>query len=124
MLMIATEVDRKVALSLLVPLILSALIVVYVTVGAATLEFTYAEWTRTQIDLPPIIHFYRCVYRWAWVLPIAVAGWSIILVRKQFCSLGHIIILAGTECVLLTMWSSLTLLAFYLCNQTFFLALH
>ena len=120
MLTLATEVDRKVALCLLIPIILSALIVVFASFGAATQEFGYAVWVRKATCLPAITELYKAGYRWAWVLPLGLAVWAAFLVRKPSCSLGVLTLFAGTECVLLTLWVAFSALAFYLGNQSFF----
>ena len=114
-----TEIDRKLSLLILVPLLLCAFFVALVSFGAAKLEFGYASWVRHTHYLPAITAWFRDVYCWVWGLPAVLLLWCAALVRRPFCRLGAIMVFAGTESVLLTVWTLFTILSFYLGNQTF-----
>jgi hypothetical protein len=115
-----TVVDRKVALCILVPFMLTVLIVVFVLYGLATLEFGYADWVRKATCLPAITEIYSAYFRWSLVLPIGLSLWGAFLIRKTSCSLGGLLLFAGTECIVLTIWTTFSVLAFFLGHQTYF----
>ena len=119
MLNLDTEIERNLALCLIIPLLLCVLITVYVSIGAATVEFKHAMWTSVVQNPPALGNFYRSHFRWGWFLPITAFGWGTFLIRKPCCRLKDIVFLVGTESVLLSLWISLTALSFYLCNQSF-----
>lgn len=118
-----TEVDRKVALCILLPFLLSAFIVVFALFGAATQEFNYAVWVRKTSYLPAITELYRNFYRWGFALPVGLIILGVFLIRKPFCRLGGIMFFVGTEFVILTFWLAFSALAFYIGNQSFFVSI-
>ena len=119
MLDLNTEVERRLSLSILSPLLVCAILVVFGVAAAARLEFTYSAWVKKAHYLPAITEAFRNLYRCGWGLPVSLVLWSVALVRKPSCKLGALVFLVGTAVVALTGWVLFALLSFYLCNQTF-----
>ena len=119
MLTFGTEVERRLVVIVLIHLLLCSVLAVIASAGAATLEFTYSAWARQARYMPVITEAFRNVYRWGWGIPIGLALWSIVLVWKPACKLGALLLLAGTEVVLIVGWCFFALLSFYLGNQSF-----
>jgi len=119
MLNLHTEVDRKLVCGLLIPLCMVSLVVAIVTFGIATLEFKCAIWVESVRYPPALTEFYRCVYGWGWCLPVGIIAWSVLLARSPSCRLSSVVLLAGVGLLSVVVWIILTVLAFYLVNQSF-----
>jgi hypothetical protein len=123
MLTFCTEVDRRLALCIIIPLLLCAVLVVIATTGTARLEFGYSIWIRKTSYLPKITEVFRDCYQWGAILPVGLSLWSFALTRKPRCKLGALTLFVATEALLLTGWVLFAVLSFYLSNQAFFFEL-
>jgi len=82
-------------------------------------EFTTSLTAQTYEHPPAFTHFYRqlCPYSWLVFTPaLLIAAW---LMRKPHCNLLAIIVYVTFLLNLAVFWMLVTILAFYLHNQTF-----
>lgn len=114
-----TMLERKLALSILIPLLVCITFIIFIIFCAARVEFEYAAWVRETNYLPAITEFFRTVYIGGWVIPLIYFLWCIVLLKKQKCKLGDFIILITTMIVISTVWILFAVLSFYISNQCF-----
>jgi len=96
-------------------------VVVYFSVEAANLEFgsSVTNSNKPAHHMPAAVADYRAVYSWAWYAPIGGLLALTVLVCRRKCTLGGLIAYIALTCLFTTIWLAVTLFAFYLGNQCF-----
>jgi len=118
----STTVGRELAATIMTMAVVCLGITVYVSYGAAVVEFTYSVTARDLGEYAPAITvMFRDVSGYAWWLLVFAVVWEVWLLRKPMCTLRCLLWHVGTVVMMTTFWAWFTLLAFYLHNQSFYM---
>jgi hypothetical protein len=115
----STRLARRVVCAVVIPLCLAAVSLAIATIGAASLEFKHAHWVEVVRYPAALTEFFRSSYLWGWCLPVGLCAWALFLVGGASRRLSSVLVFVGVGFLLMLFWTLLTLLAFYLANQSF-----
>lgn len=123
-----TSIDRVLAGTILLAIMLCLSIVLYSTYVSAALEFNWSikarelekERQASGLDSTPrFTVIYRDIYTHGWMSLVTAMLWATWILRKQNCSLLAVIIYVGVFLNLAVFWLLFTFMALYLENQSF-----
>jgi hypothetical protein len=76
--------------------------------------------TRRPVNsLPAFSAVYFRLYQYSWIVPLIVFAWALYLVVRNGIMLEHIAIFAAWVALACALLVALSVVAIYLCNQTF-----
>ncbi len=114
-----TQVERRLAIVVVLTTMVCLIVTVFAAYCAATLEFTCAVSIVENHAIPEFTSVYGDVYVCAWGVPAIGMIWGLWLARKPCCSLLSLTVYVAAACIFMVSWLVYTLLAFYLVNQSF-----
>lgn len=108
-------------LALVIGAVICSVMIAYVTVGVAYLEFHHAMWTRVRDPswLPFFTAYFRKVYWVGWLLPVLTALAGGLVFSRKLASPLAVACLGSVVAIAHVGWFLFWILALYLVNQSF-----
>jgi hypothetical protein len=113
---------RHIALPVVLAVTGCLLIVSFVTYGIADLEFNWGVETRPLLDhLPVITNYFRTLYHFWWVMPVASAVFGGALLIRPECQTSKLVWYVAIIALVGTFWVSFSILSLYLIKADFYM---